>query len=87
MPKADAAKMNVRLITNPTADNAFRLAAEASLAAGAASPVGLEARLREEYPRVSVVCGIAEVGSERWYAYRDGHWIDSALRRDEQKTG
>jgi hypothetical protein len=87
MRKADASKMNVRLITNPTADSAFRLAAEASLAAGAASPVGLEAHLREEYPSVSVVCGIADVGSERWYAYRDGHWIDSTLSMDEQKTG
>lgn len=72
-------EMNVRLFTNPSADGDSRDAAEASLADGAASPGGLESLLRGEYPSVSVVCGIAEVGSERWYAYREGHWVDSTM--------
>jgi hypothetical protein len=78
--------MNVRLITNPSVDSAFQGAAEACLADGAASPGGLEARLRGEYPSVSVVGGIAEFGSERWYAYREGHWIDSQIRTARDRS-
>jgi hypothetical protein len=78
------AQMIVRLITNPTSDAHFRDKAEGILADGADSPIGLQARLREDYPSASVVRGIEEQGAERWYAYRDGRWIDSA--RDSRKA-
>jgi hypothetical protein len=76
--------MSIRLITNPAADADFRNSAEGLLADGAASPTDLELRLQRDYPRVSVVRGIDEPGMERWYAYRDGHWINPAPGRSAE---
>jgi hypothetical protein len=69
--------MKVLLVTNPAADIGFRVAAEQMLGERAVSPEGLQSGLIRRYPRVSVVRGIQDRGAERWYAYRDGHWIDS----------
>lgn len=66
--------MKVQLRTNPEADGEFRLAAERVLDDHPVSPEGLQSVLRHEYPRASVVRGIEDNGSERWYAYRDGRW-------------
>jgi hypothetical protein len=68
--------MKVLLVTNPASDGAFRTKAQRMLGSDAASPEGLQSVLRSEYPRASVVRGIEDKGSERWYAYRDGRWID-----------
>ena len=73
--------MNVRLVTNPESDDAFHGAAERHVAAGAQSPTSLERRLREDYPRASVVRGIDERDGERWYAYREGRWVNAAGSR------
>ena len=70
--------MKVLLVTNPTTDAAFRVAAESALGLGPISPEGLQSGLRGTYPHVAVVRGIEDHGTERWYAYRDGHWIDTA---------
>jgi hypothetical protein len=66
--------MRVQLVTNPASDGAFRISAQRMLGGDAQSPEGLQADLQGEYPSVSVVRGIEDNGSERWYAYRDGHW-------------
>lgn len=68
--------MNVRLVTNPSTDGSFRRRAESSLSERARTPAELEQSLKDEYPRVTVVSGITEQDSERWYAYREGRWID-----------
>ena len=47
------------------------------LANDGATPQSLQLHLRSEYPRALVVRGIEDRGSERWYAYRDGYWVDS----------
>ncbi|MDP8904733.1 MAG: hypothetical protein M3N29_05360 [Chloroflexota bacterium] len=66
-----------RLVTNPRHDGHFRTMAESGLASGAACPSELEIFLKREFPDACVVAGIREHGVERWYAYREGHWIDS----------
>lgn len=68
--------MKVLLHTNPATDGAFRMTAERILGEDPASPEGLQSVLRHEYPSAAVVRGIEDNGSERWYAYRDGRWID-----------
>jgi len=68
--------MKVLLVTNPATDAAFRVAAERALGHVPVDPEGLQSDLRDSYPRVSVVRGIEDNGAERWYAYRDGHWVD-----------
>jgi hypothetical protein len=70
--------VKVTLITNPKGDMAFRGAAQACLDDGAQSPAGLQHCLRQDYPDASVADGIVDRGAERWYAYREGVWIDSA---------
>jgi hypothetical protein len=69
--------MKVALVTFPAVDIGFRSSAEANIANGAITPPMLELRLRRNYPRASVTCGIVEGDRERWYAYRDGSWIAS----------
>lgn len=73
--------MKVTLITNPSGDATFRYVAEACIADGAQSPAGLQRCLRQDYPNASVADGIYDRGTERWYAYREGGWIDSAEPR------
>ena len=70
--------MKVQLLTNPASDHAFRVAAERLLDHLPFSPERLRSSLVRDYPRASVVRGIQDRGTERWYAYRDGHWIDPA---------
>ena len=67
--------VTVRLITNPHTDNDFQRRAE-QLVARVESPEELEALLREQYHRARVVRGVTDI-MERWYAYRDGRWINS----------
>jgi hypothetical protein len=80
--------MEVHLVTNPAGDRQFRVAAEAHLAAGARTPEALAARLRERYPNVSVVTGITDAASERWYVYREGRWlaVESEPAADEAEA-
>jgi hypothetical protein len=72
--------MKVLLVTNPAADGAFRSTAQRLLGQNGHAPETLQSHLREEYPRASVVRGIQDKGAERWYAYREGVWVDSARR-------
>jgi len=74
--------MKVQLVTNPAADATFRMAAEKLLADGAMSPAELQSMLRSQYQSATVFGGIEEAGSERWYVYREGRWIDSASAGD-----
>ncbi len=74
--------MKVQLVTNPTGDATFRMAAERILADGAMSPSQLQGRLRSQYPSATVFGGIEEGGSERWYVYREGRWINSSSAAD-----
>lgn len=67
--------MKILLVTNPAHDDKFKLLAEAHLADGAKSPEGLQESLRGEFPEATVRDGIIERGLQRWYAYREGHWI------------
>jgi hypothetical protein len=72
-----AAKRAV-VIANPTDDDGFVSAAEGIVAAGVSSPEALEAELRKVYP--GAVVREREISAEpirMWYAYRDGHWVDS----------
>ncbi|HUG48027.1 MAG TPA: hypothetical protein VMP67_06405 [Candidatus Limnocylindria bacterium] len=70
--------MSVRVITNPAEDGAFRRSAEGLMAGGARSPMELQDGLRSDYPGVRVVSGITDRETERWYVYREGHWIRRA---------
>jgi hypothetical protein len=73
--------MKISLTTNPARDLEFQRYALALLASdGIETPAGLQRLLRADYPDASVSSGIAELGVERWYAYREGHWIDGGAR-------
>ena len=48
------------------------------MGAGAATAANLQVCLRSEYPRALVTNGIIDRGIERWYAYRDGHWVTAS---------
>jgi len=76
-----AAKQPV-IIANPTHDHPFVALAERLVAEGAATPEELQAGLRSEFPRTIVrERQLAGEPMRMWYAYRDGHWVDS---RDDQ---
>ena len=63
----------IRLVVNPTTDMNFaRLAHELAEASG--SPEDLERQLRDRYVEARVVRGVTDI-VERWYVYRDGHWV------------
>ena len=66
---------DVRLVINPANDPSFHERAT-QLARDIAEPEELERSLRDEYERARVVRGVTDV-VERWYVYRDGHWVDS----------
>lgn len=67
--------MNISLITNPADDDAFRLLAEHFVAEGADSAGRLQGWLKKAYPSALVVQGIRDTHGDRWYAYREGHWV------------
>jgi len=67
--------VTVRLVANPQSDVEFQRLAE-RLASEVDAPEQLEGLLRERYPRVRVVTGVTDI-VDRWYVYRDGHWINS----------
>jgi len=70
------------VIANPSHDRAFVALAEQIVAEGIATPEAMQAELRKKYPRAAVSARqLAAEGVRTWYAYRDGHWLDS---RDEQ---
>jgi hypothetical protein len=66
---------DVVVTINPSSDRRFRESIEACVSAGAATAGNLQTCLRAEYPSALVTNGIIDRGVERWYAYRDGHWI------------
>jgi len=45
------------------------------MGAGAGTAASLQICLRGHYPSALVTNGIIDRGVERWYAYRDGHWV------------
>jgi hypothetical protein len=63
------------LVVNPATDHQFRKRAEA-LAGSIETPEQLQQLLRVEYERARVVRGVTDV-AERWYVYREGHWINT----------
>ncbi len=65
----------VRLVTNPHNDDEFARVAE-QLIERVETPEELERLLRERYQRARVVPGVTDI-TERWYAYRDGRWVES----------
>jgi hypothetical protein len=70
------------VIANPTHDHSFVGLAERLVANGVGSPEALQAELRKTHPRA--VVRERQISAEPvriWYAYRDGHWVDS---RDDQ---
>lgn len=69
------------VIANPTHDREFVAAARGLVADGVLMPEALEAELRRKYPRTVVRERVLTGEPRTWYAYRDGHWVDS---RDDQ---
>lgn len=67
---------HVEVIAYPRHDPVFRADAEASARDGAATPWELEQRLRDRYSQALVVDGIDHGETQRWYAYRDGYWVN-----------
>lgn len=68
------------LIVNPYDDEAFVLAANQALDAGAPSPEALEVALRARYPRVIVRERGLSQEPAAWYVYREGSWIETGTR-------
>jgi hypothetical protein len=70
-------------MANPRHDRRFARRVDQLVEDGAVSPQELEAELRKEFPLATVrERGLAGEPMRVWYAYRDGHWIDS---RNEQR--
>ena len=67
--------VTVRLIAYPANDYEFQRRAQ-ELAARADTPEQLQQALRRQYSRARVVAGVTDI-VERWYAYRDGRWMNS----------
>jgi hypothetical protein len=66
------------VVANPTDDDAFVALAGRLVADGATSPEALQTELRKSYPRTVVrERQLASEPMRMWYAYRDGHWVDS----------
>lgn len=65
----------VRLVVNPATDVDFQRSAE-TLAQSASTPEELQRLLQAIYPRARVVRGVTDL-VERWYVYRDGHWVNA----------
>ena len=81
-PEPETAAKQPVVIANPTHDHLFVALAERLVGEGAATPDELQARLRTEFPRTIVrERQLAGETMRMWYAYRDGHWVDS---RDDQ---
>ena len=70
-----AAAIKPKVISNPAGDGRFQEDVERH-AAGADTPDELERRLRRKYPKARVFEGIRDVTAERWYAYREGRWLN-----------
>ena len=70
--------VTVRLITNPYTDLDFERRAQ-EFADRVETPEELEELLRERYRNARVVRGVTDI-VERWYVYRDGHWVNSRER-------
>ena len=67
----------VAVFANPRSDGAFMRVAQAHADGGAGTPQELQRRLRERWPSSQVAGGITDNDRERWYAYREGRWIDA----------
>ena len=66
----------IAVFANPRTDRSFKQVAQAHANDGADTPEELQRRLREHWPDTRVSQGITDRGLERWYAYREGRWID-----------
>lgn len=66
----------VKVVANPRYDIAFQAEAAAHARDGVDTPAELEHRLKNRFTRARVVAGITDRGVERWYAYREGYWIE-----------
>ncbi len=67
--------MMVRVYVVPQSDGRFERTAQAHASNGSDTPEKLQERLREEWPHSRVIRGITDAQQERWYVYREGHWI------------
>ncbi len=65
------------LVVNPRSDVDFVAFAEERLRDDADTPMALEERLRERYPRVLVRARDLRGEVPTWYVYREGTWIAS----------
>ena len=77
--------MPITLVLNPRADPKFVALAEGIVAGGVATPVEMQARLRQDYP--GAIVRARELDGEAqsiWYVYRDGHWIPAAERPPQE---
>jgi hypothetical protein len=70
--------VTVRLVANPETDVDFQRLAD-ELVTEVDAPEQLEKLLRKRYPRARVVTGVTDI-LDRWYVYRDGHWVNSRDR-------
>ena len=70
--------LDVVVTSNPSTDRRFRQSIESCMGAGATTAANLQICLRAHYPSALVTNGIIDRGVERWYAYRDGHWVIAA---------
>jgi PAS domain-containing protein len=73
-PKDSQPPGDLKLVTIPSSDHAFKAHVEGLARDAAQGPAGLERRLRRIFPRV--VVRERELSSEPtvWYVYRDGRW-------------
>jgi hypothetical protein len=63
------------IVANPATDERFCEEID-RLAEGAWSPRELENGLVAVYPKAKVVAGVTQGPTDRWYAYREGRWIN-----------
>lgn len=78
--------MRVALVINPLGDRTFGASVHACSADGSDTPDALQTALRADWPNAIVRDGIVESDVQRWYVYRDGHWIrdESRISSEEQ---
>jgi hypothetical protein len=73
--------MRPTLVINPVDDRSFSALADAAVDGGVSTAEGLQAVLRDRYPRA--VVRARSLTGERiliWYVYREGRWIRSGRR-------
>lgn len=66
------------LILNPYTDEELAWRTRELLSEGVSTPAGLEAALRDRYPRIVVRERGLHAEAPTWYVYREGQWVPSA---------